>query len=563
MKKTFGFAAMLIAVATFATLALTPDAFAAAGPVPHVDHGLLTGLLAQASLGLAGLRAQLTDLTTRAEAKLAEIKNDTAADVATRVEGEHEALLREIETTRGLIATKEAEEAEAARGGAGGVTAADVQAAIRADRERAATIRDIGRRSGMSQADVDAALNGDTAIDTFRTRAFDHMAQRAEQVPTGMGVRARITGAADEEKRAGAVENALMHRFDPAGVELTDQGREYRGMSLLEIGRDLLEAHGVRTRGMAKHDLAGAMLSMRSEGGYESRSGGMMSTSDFPNVLANVANKTLRAGYAAAPQTFRPLVRVVTVPDFKPVSRVQLGEAPQLEKVNEHGEFKRGKMGDAAEKYAVSTYGKIVAITRQVIINDDLDAFTRIPRAFGVAAANLESDLVWGQITANPVMGDAKTLFHADHKNLGAGAAISTASVGAMRKLLRLQTGLDGKTLLNIKPTYIIVPTELETLVEQFLGQIVATKTADVVTESMKKLVPISEPRLYTASSSNWYLAGDPGQIDIIELAYLEGAQGLYTETRMGFDVDGVEVKVRQDVGAKVIDFRALAKNPN
>ena len=131
-----------------------------------------------------------------------------------------------------------------------------------------------------------------------------------------------------------------------------------------------------------------------------------------------------------------------------------------------------------------------------------------------------------------------------------------------MRQAMRVQTGLDGKTLLNITPTYIIVPTALETLTEQFLGQIFPTKSTDVVTTSMKKLVPISEPRLDAASSSNWYLSGDPGQIDVVELAYLEGQQGLFTETRMGFDVDGMEVKVRQDVAAKVIDWRGLQKNP-
>ena len=179
-----------------------------------------------------------------------------------------------------------------------------------------------------------------------------------------------------------------------------------------------------------------------------------------------------------------------------------------------------------------------------------------------MAAANLESDLVWGQITSNPVMGDGKALFHVDHKNLGAAGAISTTTVGAGRQAMRVQTGLDGKTLLNVTPVYILVPTALETVTEQFLGQIFPTQASNVVTATMKKLVPISEPRLDAASATSWYLAGSPDQIDIVELAYLEGQQGLFTETRMGFDVDGMEVKVRQDVAAKTIDFRGLWKNP-
>lgn len=556
--RTFGFAAILLAAATLTITMLAPDvAHAATGLVAHADHSGWAGFLTEAGVTLAALRTQHAELVTRAADKLKEVKDDTPADQVRAIEAAHAALLTEIEAARAQIAEQEREEAEAARASKAG------KDPVAAERQRTADLMDIAQRAGLSNEILNTAVADGTVAEVFRQRAFDHLAGEAAKIRTDATARNNSAGTT-EAKRAAAIENALMHRFDPVGVVLVDDGREFRGMSLLEIGRDSLERRGVRTRGMSKNELAGAMLEMRSgDQGLVFRMGGMMSTSDFPAVLANVANKTLRAGYAAAPQTFRSLVRVVTVPDFKTVSRVQLGEAPQLEKVNEHGEFKRGKMGDAAEKYAVATFGKIVAITRQVIINDDLDAFTRIPRAFGVAAANLESDLVWAQIAGNPVMADGKTLFHVDHGNIAVGAAVSAAGVGATRQLMRKQTGLDGKTLLNVTPTYIIVPTTLETITEQFLGQIVPTKSSDVVTSTMKKLVPISEPRLDTVSGSNWYLAGDPGMIDIVELAYLEGAQGLYTETRMGFDVDGVEVKVRQDVGAKVIDWRGLVLNPN
>lgn len=514
--------------------------------------------LATASLGLVALRAKETDLVTRAAAKLAELKDGLAPDAIRSIETEHGTLLQEIEGVRAQIV--EAERAEPSQPDG----AAQRAATLRAERERTSTIRDIGRRARMKDEDVDAACAADTSVEAFRTRAFDFMAERAEQTPTGAGQRAFIVGATDQEKRGAAMENALLHRWSPNGNELSEHGREYRGMSLLEMGKDMLDAHGVRTRGLPKNELARLLLEVRASlpAEYSVRAGGMHTTADFPNVLANVANKTLRAGYKAAPQTFRPLVTVVTLPDFKQVARVQLGEAPQLEKVNEHGAFKRGTMGESAERYALSTYGKVIAITRQVLINDDLNAFTRVPRAFGIAAANLESDLVWGQIIGNPVMGDGVPLFHADHKNLGAAAVISTASVGAGREAMRTQTGLDGKTLLNINPTYIIVPVALETQAEQFLSPIYPTKQADVVTPTMRKLVPISEPRLDAVSKTNWYLAGDPAQIDVVELAYLEGQQGLFTETRMGFDVDGMEVKVRQDVAAKAIDHRGLWKNP-
>ncbi|WP_437176761.1 phage major capsid protein [Pseudoponticoccus marisrubri] len=239
----------------------------------------------------------------------------------------------------------------------------------------------------------------------------------------------------------------------------------------------------------------------------------------------------------------------------------KLGEAPQL--LNS-GEFKRGTLGESKESYRIETFGRVVAITRQVLINDDLYAFTRIPAMYGNSIAQLESDVVWDIVTSNPAMGDGTALFHATHKNLaGTGAALGVDSVGLARAAMRKQTGLDKKTVLNIRPAFLIVPAALELKAEQLVAQnLVPAQSGNVVPQSIRTLSPIAEPRLDAASETAWYLAASPNQIDTIEYAYLEGQQGAYIETRNGFDVDGVEIKCRLDFGAKAIDWRGLYKNP-
>jgi hypothetical protein len=445
---------------------------------------------------------------------------------------------------------------------------AAADAAVRAERERASAIREIAKPFKLGEL-ADQHITAGTDVAKFREAVVAELAKRARSDdPIITDSRAEVTGPANTERRAAAIENALLHRAYPGEFKLTDDGRDFRGMSLVELARDALESAGIRTRGMSKMDVAQDALLL----GQQVRIGGLMTTFDFPNILANVLNKTLRAGYEAAPQTFRPLITETSVPDFKPVSRVQLGEAPQLDKVLEHGEFKRGGMGEAAEQYSIATYGKIVGITRQVIVNDDLNAFTRIPRAFGVQAAQLESDLVWAQILGNPTMGDTVSLFAAAHNNLaGTGAVIGVDTVSAGRTAMAKQTGLDGKTVLNLNAVNIIVPVVLETAAEQFLhGTFYPTAPSGVVPQTLRSLNPISEPRLdngiprfgIAGSNTAWYLAANPGQLDLVELAYLEGNQGVYTETRIGFDIDGIEVKVRMDVGAKVIDWRGFYKNP-
>ncbi|MGZ8337323.1 MAG: phage major capsid protein [Allosphingosinicella sp.] len=232
--------------------------------------------------------------------------------------------------------------------------------------------------------------------------------------------------------------------------------------------------------------------------------------------------------------------------------------------MNESGEFKRGSIGEGKESYRVETWGKVIGITRQVIINDDLDAFTRVPSLFGTAAATLESDVVWGIVTANPTMADGVALFHASHKNLaGTVAALDIAALGKARAAMARQTGLDGKTVLNIRPAFLVVPSSLELAAEQLIAQnLVPAKSGDVVPQSIRSLAVIAEPRLDPASGAvPWYLFASPSAIDTIEYAYLEGADGVTIETRMGFNVDGIEIKARLDFGAKAIDWRGLYRN--
>jgi phage major head subunit gpT-like protein len=433
-------------------------------------------------------------------------------------------------------------------GGGHAAGAEDVARRVVAEeRARIAGIYDAARKLGLDQAQAETLVRDGATLDAARGLLIDRAAERDRQVETRPHIR---TGGLDERQvRRGAVQTALLHRFDPHRYAISEPARDWRGYSLIEMARAFLEGEGVRVRGLSRDEIATRALH---------------TTSDFPAILAAVTNKTLRDAYEAAPRTFPPIARRATAADFKDMHRLQLGEAPQLEKVNEAGEFKRGSLGEGKESYRVETWGKVIGITRQVIINDDLDAFTRIPALFGTAAATLESDVVWGIVTSNPNMADGVALFHASHKNLAAtGTALDVANLGKARAQMAKQTGLDGRTVLNVRPAFLVVPSSLELTAEQLIAQnLVPAKSADVVPQSIRSLAVIAEPRLDPASGAvPWYLFASPSAIDTVEYAYLEGQDGVYIETRMGFDVDGVEIKARLDFGAKAIDWRGLYKN--
>lgn len=432
-----------------------------------------------------------------------------------------------------------------------------------AERQRTQGILLACRAARLPQSYGDKLIADGTSFAAASTRIFEELQRRgAEHIGPTVGSVGRhpdIEVGADPlvHARAG-ISNAILHRVAPGYFKLEDVGRRYRGLSLVDVARSYLNAAGIRTSAMSKMDIAGAALGLNS---MHNR-GGMHTNSDYANLLADVANKTLRAAYEAAPQTFQTIGRRVTLTDFKPVRRLQLGEAPAMLEVLEHGEFKAGTIGEGKEQFQLATYGRKFAITRKALVNDDTDAFSRIPMLFGRSCRNLESDLVWAQITANAAMGDGTVLFHANHGNLsGTSDAIAIASIGAARTAMRKQTALDAATYLNISPRYLIVPPEKETIADQFVSTALLASAATSVNPFAGRLEVLSEPRLSANSGVSWYLAATPDQIDMIEYGFLEGEEGPMIESRVGFDVDGLEIKCREDFAAKIIDHRGFYKN--
>jgi len=483
--------------------------------------------------------------------------------------------------------------------------------AVQAERERVSEIESL--RATATRYNIDGAVISQfiakgTSADQARKELFVQLAEKGELNLDGDRFPIRGEGGASGtrdgmEQRLACMQMALLlradarfflarHRdhngndlgeyLDGCGPEqhkrAAEMAREYRNFKLIDMAKEALELRGTNPRGMDVTRIAELALRGSSRG-PEFFAGGAESTADFPAILANVANKTLRQGYEAYPRTFQPFCRQVTAQDFKPINRVMLADAPALQALNEKGEYHRANLTDNNINYSLGTYGEIVALTRKVIINDDLQAFTRVPALLGVAAAQLESNTVWAIITSTPAAvyaGDktSTALFHANHGNLLTGAASSIdntvqnavplTALGKARGAMRLQKGPQG-TPLNLIPRFIAVPTALETYMLQLVYpiNIASADATKVVPEWVRSLIPVVEPRLDAATNgtTGWYLIADPAQIDTVEYCYLEGQQGVYIETKQGFEVDGVEIKARMDFGAAALDYRGMQKN--
>ncbi|UKJ74502.1 prohead protease/major capsid protein fusion protein [Azospirillum brasilense] len=428
---------------------------------------------------------------------------------------------------------------------------ADPLAAMRAaEADRIAHIqsRAACAQLGLPSDMIARAITEGWSLDAFNRAVIDHV---AAQPSNQRNINPHVQVIADEgDTRIRAATTALLNRSNPARHKLDGAATEYRGIKLLDLARDVLESHGTKVRGMSGKDIARRAF---------------QTTSDFPAILSGVTNISLREGYEMAPRTFLPWAAQMMATDFKDLHLVQFGGGGVLPKVNEQGEFARGKLYESKESFRVHTFGEIIGITRQVIVNDQLDALTRVPREAGYRAAVTENSIVYGILLTNPAMSDGKTLFHAGHGNLSAsGTALSLAGLSSGREAMRKQKALDGKTVINTTPRHLLVPAALETKAEQLIVvRNTPASTEQAVPEFFRSLNPIVEPLLDASSATAWYLLADPASSTAsIAYAYLEGEEGVYLEEEQGFDVDGMKIKVRHDFGAGAMDFRGAYKDP-
>lgn len=323
--------------------------------------------------------------------------------------------------------------------------------------------------------------------------------------------------------------------------------REWAGRTMLEMGAACIEARGGKVSYRSKTALADSVMNAA----YHTRS-------DFPELLTASGNRVLMEAFEASQSPLKSIARERVTTDYRTISTLRLGNVGKLEEVNEHGEITATTRSEMKESFAVKTYAKIFALTRQAIVNDDLTAFGDMASAWGRSAAETEADIMVGLLTANANKGatcdDGFAMFATQHSNLSAtGAALDVTTLSAGRLALRAQKDLDGSTLISVTPAYLLVGPALETAAEQVLASINATTVADVnpFAQRMRLLV---EPRM---TGNRWYLVADPATLGLLQYAYLAGARGPQMSTQEGWNVLGMEYRAVLDFGAGPGDWRA------
>lgn len=430
--------------------------------------------------------------------------------------------------------------------------------ATEAERTRSKQIRELGRKHKMPVEFIDTLVDSEISLDDARAQILDKLAE--QQTP----IRSSVLVTGDEEKdkvRKGRIAAMLIRSGQIQDKEISAEERElskpFAKLSLIDIGRFCLEEREINTRGLAPLEITQKLFE---------RSGGISShTTDFPILLEGVNRHVLLAAYNNTPDIWSKVAAIGAVSDFREWSRARWGSITVLDSLSESGEYKIKQLDDAsAEKVKVSTKGNIINISREMIINDDLNAFARLASMLGRAAMRSIEVAFFSLLKQNnghgPTMADGSPLFHANHKNLiasGDGGGPNVTQVAKVLELMAAQT--DPK---NVEEILDLVPAI-------FLGPKGLALDAKVTNDSQYD--PDTANKLQRANKSRgafgdivgtgrltglpWYSFADPNLEPVFEVSFLNGNKTPYLESDMPFNMDGLQWKVRHDFGVAAIGY--------
>lgn len=301
----------------------------------------------------------------------------------------------------------------------------------------------------------------------------------------------------------------------------------------------------------------------KTETGRNSLLRAAFSVIQVPGILSNTANKFVRIGFEAIESTWRAISAIGNVSDFKTRTTYSLTGDLTYDVLHNGGKITHGTLGEESYTNRAKTYAKMLQISRQDIINDDMDALTRAPVRLGRGAALKLNEIFWAAFLNNAA------IFSSGNANLLEGTTYAlTAGIGALNGanlMFKDQLDPDGNPL-GIMPRILLVPNELETIALQLMnsnllnldGQFDPSERGSTNVFAGRYRVAVSS---YLTSATNWYLIADPMDLPLIETVFLNGQESPTVETAEAqFDELGIQMRGYHDFGVAYQEYRAGVK---
>jgi hypothetical protein len=466
-----------------------------------------------------------------------------------------------------------------------------IKRALASDQKRRNEIQATCKLAKVERAFADELCDAGVSVEVAKQKVIERMA--TQPLGSSVGADVRVTASGDDKFYAAARDGLVKRAFASSGFrkplgELASGHEDFERVKLGRLAEMIVERMGGNVRQMAPKDIALAAMGhggtlnrfriQRSDQAYHT-------TGSFPSLLMDAANKSLLAGYEEAPYTWNLWARQgQSVDDMKNINRIRFSAMGSPEVVPEGHDYPEAKTGDEKETYRVEKYGSMFSVSWETIVNDDLDALSRVPAMQGASCRRRQNQAVYNVLTANAAMADTGLLFNTTaqttaggHNNTsGAAAAPSVTTLNAGYLSMMTKTGITvngvAGPILNIQPAYLIVPANYGATALQLLGSIAdpaaggnAAGNSNTLNiygpNGPRPIKVIIEPVLDASSTTVWYLAANTSQVDTVELTFLAGEESPVLESDWVMTNDTYLFKVRQTFAAAPIDFRGLFRN--
>lgn len=310
-----------------------------------------------------------------------------------------------------------------------------------------------------------------------------------------------------------------------------------------------------------------------------------ITTSDLPYLLGSVIDRELMAKYDEAPKVWDGFATRVTVRDFRPKKLDDLlGGRGVLSVVPQGAPYPQDSVSDNEYSLSVSKRGKVIPITWEDLVNDNLDALRTLPAREASAAAWTEDYVATSALVT--ASGANSSFFTGQN----AATALPLTATNLQTAIQAVRARKDAEGLPVIVPKLVLmVPPALQIQALQILhavqldtieGSTTSTPAGNKVARSANYLTDmvtlVVNPWLTVIAtdgkaSGRWFLLPDPnGPRPAVAQGFLRGHEtpdlrvkadtgnavggGPVSPEEGSFDDDSIAYRVRHVVGSTTVD---------
>lgn len=446
----------------------------------------------------------------------------------------------------------------AGEGGNGGQDPQNAQRAIEAERQRIRSIEDLCTEFGLeARSYID---NGSTE-EQVRAAVIEHLRSQHSPVATGI----QVTDTQEDKFRRAAADSLLMR----SGMTLErpeDGARNLMGMSIRDLAIECLQRDGSNESNLNRRS-SDELYTMMSRGFYNPEA-------SFPAILDQTIEKAYKEGYRKVAVTFDKFTKKGSLKDFKKHDNYYVaGPVGEFYEVPENGELKHDIFkDDKLPQRQLKTYGRQFTLSRKAFIDDDIGLVTSLPARYAAAARKTINKQVYQILINNSNIYDGAALFGNGHKNLlASGTGVTQEAMQTMIMALANQKDQFGESII-INPATIVVPSGMKfDMYTLFFSPTINTsdntQAVNPLYQYRDSIEVVEDPTINALCGGlgnvmPWFLIGDPGDTDFIEVDYLNGQEipnirRMEAPGQLGFIWD-----IYLDWGISVMDYRGAVKNP-